>query len=498
MKDFIKKLNSDIVVFLLLSVMTILYVISRFLNSQCPKKILLLVCFISFIMIVALYFLLLKKNCLKKMKLENVFLIFAIVFGTFYIIGFPPSQLPDDSADYLRTLEVSNFQLTTPQKGDKVGRKLSSNINKVYKSEKYKDIIKNKNLKLNDEKKFYSYANKSLYAFVCYLPQAFGVLIARILNLPILTQIIFGKLCNFLLYVLLVYLSIKYIPVKKELLFFISLLPMSLQEAASLAPDAMIISTIIALVSFVVYQRENKKTTMNRKNMILLGILSVIISLCKIIYLPLIFLIFLIPNDKFESVKQKRIYCISICAISIILNLYWLSISSSYLVAFHGRSNSSMQLKYILTNPIRYVMVLYKTIDYYILIYLEEMVGCSLGKFVVGTSPIMVLVSIVILFILVVGVKKKGRNLFHIPEKVFISFLLVGTILLMFTSLYMQWTSYMADMVDGVQGRYFIPLIPVLAMLLMKEKEEIQSQKLIYTTLFMGIMSIVAIFNTFI
>ena len=30
---------------------------------------------------------------------------------------------------------------------------------------------------------------------------------------------------------------------------------------------------------------------------------------------------------------------------------------------------------------------------------------------------------------------------------------------LMLTSLYIQWTPYMADTVQGVQGRYFIPLL---------------------------------------
>lgn len=495
MKNLLKKVNSDMLVYIILSVMTILYVLSKLLSRQCSMKILLLICFVTFLFIIGSYFLL-KKSETK--KIENVFLCFSIIFGIFYIFGFPPSQLPDDTPDYLRALEVSKGQLTTPQKGSKVGRNLSTNIGKVYKSEKYSDVIKNSNLKLNDKKIFYSYANKSLYAFVCYIPQAIGVGIGRILNMPIVVQIILGKIFNYILYVLLIYLSLKYIPVKKELLFFISLLPMSLQEATSLAPDAMIICCLIALVSFIIYQRETKEATMSKKNMILLGILSIVISLCKIVYLPLIFLIFLIPNEKFSSKKQKKIYCMVICAISIILNLYWLSLSSSYLVAFHNRSNSSLQLKYILTNPIKYIIILYKTIDYYTLIYLEELVGCSLGKFVVGTSPIMVLLSIIILFRLIIGVKKKGKVLFNIPEKWYISILLIGTTVLMFTSLYMQWTAYMADMVDGVQGRYFIPLIPAFAMLFMKEKEEIEKRKLIYMTLFMDALSVVAIFNTFI
>lgn len=497
MKEKLKKINSDVVVYFSLAIMTILYFISKLLNSDYSLLKVFIVTLLFAVVVIGGYFLAIK-FFKKNLKIETYFLIFSIVFGAFYIFGFPPSQLPDDSSDYFRTLEVSKFQLITPQKGEKVGRKLSTNIGKIYSSKSYDDVLKNKNLRTNKENRFYSYANKSLYAFVCYIPQAIGFFIASMFNLPIIFQIILGKLCNYILYVILVYLSIKYIPVKKELLFFISLLPMSLQEATSLAPDAMIISTIIALTSFVIYQRENKKTSMNTKNKILIAVLSILISLCKIVYLPLIFLIFLIPDNKFKSKKEKMIYCFSICAISAILNLYWLSISSSYLVAFHNRSNSSMQLKYILSNPIGYCIIIFRTIDFYILIYLEELVGCSLGKFVVGTSPIMVLLAIIFLFLLVGGREKKGKWLLKISEKIYVSLLLIGTTALMFTSLYMQWTGYRESMVDGTQGRYFIPMIPVLAMLFMKEKELNYNKKLIYLMLFMDLMSVIAIYKTFI
>lgn len=494
--NVIRNINSNMLIYVVISIMSIFYIIYKSLEKEYPIAVICLLLF-GFIVLDLLFFIIMKKMY-KNLKLENIFLLLSVFFGLFYIVGFPPSQLPDDTPDYLRTLEVSKLQLTTPQKNEKVGRNLSENIGKVYSSKKYSDLKRIKDLKLNNNLRFYGYANKSLYAFVCYIPQALGVGLARILNFPILIQIIFGKVFNYLLYIILIYLSIKYIPIKKELILFISLLPMSLQEATSLSPDSLIISSLIALISFIIYQRTNKNTKMNNRNMILLAVLSVVISLCKIVYLPLVFLIYLIPNNKFKSSKQKYIYCSIVCFISIVLNLYWLSISSSYLVAFHGRSNSSLQLKYILSNPIGYIIILYRTIDYYILIYLEEMVGCSLGQFVVGTSPIMVLISIIILFMLLIGRLKKGKTIFNILEKTYIAVLLIGTVLLMFTSLYMQWTGYKASMVDGVQGRYFIPLLTIFSMLFSKEQEKEYGKKLTYFIFFMNIMSVLAIFNTYI
>lgn len=497
LEEKIKRIKSETIIYIGLSVLSIFYFTTKITNSEL-SMLLTAVSIVAFTCFIIGNYFIFTKLFNKKLSLEKYFLIFSIVFGSLYLFGFPPSQIPDEQADHLRALEVSQFHLTTPQKKEKVGRRFATNIAKIHKIKNYNDVIKYKDVKLNGKKQFYKFANKSLYAFVCYIPQSIGIFIATLFNLPIIMQVIFGKLFNYILYVLLIYLSIKHIPFKKELIFFISLLPMSLQEAVSLSPDSMIIATIIALTSFILYQRENKNTTMNNKNKILLSILAITISLCKIVYLPLVFLIFLIPDKKFKSKKEKYIYCSIVCLISIIVNLYWLSISSKYLVAFHSRSNSSLQLKYIITHPLNYCILLFRTFDYYILIYLEELVGCSLGQFIVGTSPIIVLLSIIILILLVSGRNKKGRKVLKLPEKIYITALLIATILLMYTSLYLQWTGYKETMVDGVQGRYFIPMIPILSLLFMKEKELIYDKKLIYFVWFMDIMSVIAICKTFI
>lgn len=497
MEKKIEKINSNLAIYIILSLISIFYLSSELISGNFSNSEVAIIVVLLFAFLVFSYFISLKIFD-KKLKIETYFLLFSILFGMFYIFGFPPSQLPDDESDYLRTLEVSKFELTTPQKGEKVGRYLSTNIRKVYSAKSYSDVLKNKDLKFNKEKKFYNYANKSLYSFICYIPQAIGVFIANLFGAPILIQIIFGKLFNYIFYVILIYFAIKYIPVKKELLFFISLLPISLQEATSLSPDAMIISTIVALLSFVLYQRQSKKTEMSTKNKILLGILAVVISLCKIVYLPLIFLIFLIPDNKFRTKKEKFIYCGIICLISVFLNLYWLSISSRYLAAFHSRSNSSLQLSYILHHPISYCIILFRTVSLFIIDYLQQMVGSSLGSFIVPTSPIMVLVSIILLYKLICKTSIGEKKLFKNFENLYIAILLIGTVLLLFTSLYMQWTGYRNNVIEGVQGRYFIPLIPIVSMLFMKEKEITYNKKLMYIVFFIGIMSIIAIYKTFI
>jgi len=238
--NYIKKLSIKekqfYLIYLCLSIFSITYVAQK--SAAHGIKFLIILAFIVILTEIGMFFLL--KKCFKNnLPLHKIYLIFAIILGGFYILGFPPSQLPDDTPDYLRSLEVSQFHITSIQKGKSVGREMPTNIKKVYKAKKYNDVIKNKDIKLNKEKDFLTFANKALYAFVCYIPQAIGVGIGALLGLPIFLQITLGKILNYALFVLLLYLSIKFIPSKKMLLFFIALLPITMQEAASLSPDAI-------------------------------------------------------------------------------------------------------------------------------------------------------------------------------------------------------------------------------------------------------------------
>ena len=493
-----KEKNMQFIIFyIVLALFSLIYLVQRSISHGMKFT----VVFGLIVLIVEIIsFFLLKHFLPQKKPLEKIYLPIAIILGLLYLFAFPLSQLPDEVPDYLRSLEVANFHLTSEQKKKKVGREFSTNIKKVFSSERYSDIWETKGLKLNEKTDFYSFANKSLYAFVCYIPQALGVGIGSLLGFSIVVQSMLGKILNYALFVLLVYFSIKHIPSKKMLLFFIALLPMTLQEAMSLSPDAMTIGTSIALISMILYFRNGENRKLETKDFVILSALVVALSLCKIVYLPLCFLIFLIPKECFKSSKQKYVFCCIISLIVIILNLTWLKISSGYLDAFSERSNSTEQLQYILSNPIRYILIIFATIDSFTFSYLDQLVGHSLGKFNVTTSSVICVISLGILAYLIFKVAKKKDYIFEVKEKIFILLMALGTIGLMFTSLYMQWTAVASPTIDGIQGRYFIPLLPVFAMLFLTKKEEKEEKEdyIISYSVIANLMALVAIFVTFI
>ncbi len=488
----IKKIDKTKITYIILAIITFLFFVCRISNIKTGKGMIILLSIVFFALLLLGYFLISKFS---RLKIETLFLIFSITFGIFYIFGFPPSQLPDDSSDYFRSLEVSEFHLTTPKKDKVYGRSYSVNVEKVYSSKSYSDVISNMNMKLEGKKKLYTYTNKSLYSFVCYIPQAIGVGIANILKLPIVFQILLGKIFNFSFYVLAIYLAIKYIPVKKELIFFMSLLPISMQEATSLSADSMTIWATFSLFAFTMWSKI-KEIKFTKRHYIILSLLLLFISLSKIVYLPLCFLILLIPTSCFKSKKQKIIYCCFVLFVSILFNMIWLKISAPYLDQFMSsrKSNSSDQLMYIISNPLEYVLILFNTVDKFLFTYSEQMIGYSLGAWTVNTSYIFAAVSLIMLLYMVV---KNNRKVFLLNnyEKIFSFLILIGTTLLIFTSLYLQWTELRAHFVDGIQGRYFIPLIPIVSLLFMTKNDE---EKINFCSLMIVIMfNIVALISIY-
>ena len=447
-----------------------------------------------------------KKLSDNKIKLEYVYLIVAFILGLGFLIFLPPQRVPDARSDYLRSLEVSKFHFVTPMQDGQGGDYYPKNVQKVYrlayiKDTKYKDYKEISDLKLDGAQSFFTYSNKAMYLFLTYLPQAFGVGVGRALHLSIYYQSLLGKLCNYLFFMLLIFLSIKFIPFKKELVMFIALMPITIQEAISLAPDSMTMGVSICFISFLIYFM-NRKQIMDIKEKVFLLILAILLSACKIVYVPLCLLAFFLPNECFANKKRKYIYCIILCGLSLLINLSWLVKASEYLAGYQEKTNSLEQLKFLLKYPVNYFVVMFTTVDYYLLSWIKQLFGLSIGIYDIKSSPLILVSSMYLLIYYVVHhCNSKKEYLLSIGKKIFTIFIIVCTIVLIFTSLYIEWTPLQASHIDGIQGRYFIPLILVTAMIFMNKnnkKENIDYRNLITYSFMCNIVVFISIIFFFV
>ena len=128
-----------------------------------------------------------------------------------------------------------------------------------------------------------------------YLAQALGIHLVRAQGQNFYTMLLYGRLANLILYLLLAALAVWLAPTSLRGLFAcVALLPMPLQLAASLSPDAAVLGLVFSFTALCLRLRGEKAVWWQKILLIVLGGLT---APGKAIYLPVILLCLLIPAE---------------------------------------------------------------------------------------------------------------------------------------------------------------------------------------------------------
>jgi len=415
-----------------------------------------------------LYSILIYFSSKKKWKIEYIYLLLAIPIGTLYLIYNPLGKVPDEDMHARKSMAISygNFFSTQVEDGKAV-YPINSKINELVtrSTTSYDEALKRIEAEETDERIPLEYTTMALYAPICHMPQAFGMFVTRIFGASIVVQCYAARTVNMLLAIFLVFEAIKLIPFKKYIVLMIGLLPITMNEFASMASDAFAIGFSLFYIALI-FNIKYKETPIERKDKIFLVIYSLIVALLKIVYMPLVFLLLLIPRKKYNNKKEKNVFSAIVIAISIIINLIWLVYCTRFLVEFNQGVDGKAQVINILQNPIGYILVMFRTMNTFAQTFITSLCGEGLGHYNVQTSVLYVFSCIMMMTVLFLAKEEDDDNSFDFIVKA-ISFIVFGVIvLLIYTSVYVQWTPATKPIIYGIQARYFIPILPLVIVFL--------------------------------
>ena len=269
-----------------------------------------------------------------------------------------------------------------------------------------------------------------------------------------------ARIINMIIAIFLLYAAIKIMPFGKLGMLISMCFPIAIEGFTSMSPDAITISVAYLFTAYVLNIVFNKEKMVRKVDVFVLAVLSILISLCKIVYLPLVGLLLLIPREKFKTRKQQVLTVGIIMAVSIIANLVWLGVSSMYL-SMYKDGNSGDQLSTLLHNPIEYLQRLFTTISVFGGDYLYSLLGSELGwnEFAYMYTLFPLLFGLLFIYANTSDESIKVRLTKY--QNIIIGLIILAVVGLIFTSLYIQWNEPQNTTIIGVQGRYFIPLIPI-------------------------------------
>lgn len=459
----------------------------------------------------AVAFLVLRRMRKKNAPTEKKFLFMAIFLGALFIILMPLGEIPDEVTHFRRAYGVTQGHFIAENREDGAGNEMPSNIMDNFSvnpySGAYKDSWDNLWEGVSEEENFQIYTNTAIYNPICYLPQIIGAAIGRIFGMSIAGMAYLMRVLNFAVFVALIYFAIKISPKFKTIILFIALLPIAIQEGVSLSPDALTNGLSIFMVAYVLYLRYGKTTKMKRAELITLYVMAVLIGFLKIVYAPLVLLYLTIPVERFGSKKAKWLNLGGIAAAMLVFNGVWLWISMKVPFATMRQDvyiNTGAQLKGIVKAPVRYAKVVADSVDAWSYHWLWNMLGMELGAFSFRVPATMMLATLVVLVIVLtqredLEVKKSDKMIYLL-----VMFLIIGAML---TTLYLQWTEVGAGIIDGIQGRYFLPILILIPVIIAATKKTrgpkknrdvlIGERGILYYTLFINItaLTVIAIQN---
>lgn len=317
-----------------------------------------------------------------------------------------------------------------------------------------------------------------LYLFVSYVPSVVMTWILYLFNASPLWLLYMGRLCNLLTFAAAGYFAIKITPVKKTLFFAACLIPMALYEASTMSTDSLINSAAVLLCAYILYLAYDKNLTkIGKKEIVITSILSVILVLGKLVYLPILFLFWLIPEEKFCHKKIKvfgALFILNIAAAAFLTGFN--CIITQGITSFSSNLDKGELLKFIFVHPLNYIQKLFLTLFLNFKEYMHGLVG------IFGWSDTHLPNFAILQYFIVLGIcatvnfKKDGINLTMSQRYLvlFSVFFSVFLILSIFYLLFMPDTK--TNTILGVQGRYFIPLLVPFLLIFSNNKFHLRTE----------------------
>ncbi len=413
----------------------------------------------------------------------KVFLVLALFFGLIFLFLTPPYQVSDEDNHFYRAYQLSELGIVGHKNQLGAGGTLPRSLLETKNSFDY--LAQEKTHKLNfnlvrtgltrplerQDKTPINFPNTVLYPPVPYIPAAFGIAVLRQFDAPPLVLMYTARLLTFIAWLLLTYMAIKITPKGKWVFCVLALMPMSLFTGASLSADALTNGLSFLAVALFFRYAMTKDLLTRRDYLILLGT-SAGLMLSKSPYFILALLYLLLPRAKFKSLKNYYLFAGSLALGMLLMFVVWGHVTkglyTNYRVTYdlvNGQLiHAHQQASFILHKPLSYLAAIYNS-------YFTGVGDARIMGYVgmLGWLTFLPLWFVIFNFGLIATAlgwmpDDEQKNLVKLKnwQKLLIASVGVVTILAFTTLAYLTYTPVGKSIVDGIQGRYFIPISVLL------------------------------------
>ena len=399
-------------------------------------------------------------------KAEIYLIVVLLVFGIAVCFLLPIGGGYDEETHLMRVWEMSTYAFVPNEKlGGKfpfpaVFWELSYRRQMFVRSVEADFWEKYGSLAIDEHDYIYGdLSTRSVYSPPLLLPQALVMrLLGRSWQLPALTVYYACRLIGLLIYIILTWLAVRFVPFGKWILAILATSPVAILQAVTISADSMSNGIAFLFIGGTLAIAQRKE--IRWKEWAFLAILFFILFWGKLNLVPLAILPFLVIRpSKFKIRYGYLILLVTALALLLVEVVGWSLLAYSELRTPPEGTDPVGQVKFILTQPLDFIPILAKNVWTNSFSYMRGWIaiyGFDYWPVPSWTYYLSIASFILAVFTRANDEEPSSRTCWGLLAVFAITYL--ATIV----SLYITFNPVGFDLIDGVQGRYFTTVMPLL------------------------------------
>ncbi len=405
-------------------------------------------------------------------RLHWLFLAISLPALLAFAVLTPPFQQPDEAAHLFKAAHLSlGHAMGIKIEGhvdsggyiDKSYRGLYEQLGKA--AVPLRDIAQIEPIAISGELSFAGFPNTAQYGPFLYAPQAAALWLSRQLDLAALQSFYATRIVTGLVAILIGFTALRIAMRGQLILFFLLTMPMSLFLLGSISQDSLLISSSALFSALATRIIASRRPPTAAQALLLTGLL-IAISLGRPTYILLggFFL-----TEPLASVTRRpnsvpRHVGVFLLAATVCIVVMWMVAISNTRVNLLPGVDAGQQLEFLLAHPLHIPSLLWHTVWRYGQVVAAGFFG------LLGLHNIVL--PMVCYFMAAAGLALSALHgatqpfALSLKDRCIVSASIVGGVLVTLVALYLTWTPVGAAIVEGLQGRYFIPFAMMLPLCL--------------------------------
>lgn len=413
-------------------------------------------------------------------RLAWLYVCFALPIGLFLAVATPPFQTPDSVNHFYRAIQVSEGQLHSVRAGATSGGWIDESV--VGFADAFSPMAAHKDVKVDGSmlaqaagrhwggaRRVVEFPGTAIYPAYAYLPQAVTIAVARVINMSVPSTYRLTCITDLLVSVGLTVWALLIGRRTSLWIFAVGLLPSTLMLYSSVSQEVILLPACFLLVAAL--DRAFEDPSPLGRVALVAGCLVLVACLTARPPYAGLLLLYFCPALRLDAQVSRYALvrrCLWVAATTLVAVTVIVLFSRTTWAPVPPPRSVVGQISWLLHHPMAIPHLAVATLRQNGLFYYQSFIGV-LGwldtHMHAGYYRIFGVMAAALAVVTLLE-RAAATDAARGADRAIVASAFVACLAMIFAALYLSWTPVGQEVVDGVQGRYFLPLVPLLALVL--------------------------------